>query len=478
MADQSLRPTAAASGVDDPPTNVLLVTVDSLRADAVFGPDRERVAPTMRRLAADGAAFERAFAHGNWTPFSFPSLLGPRPVFADGPRPGVATPTLAATLREAGVRTVGFNAANGFLTPHWGYDRGFDRFDPFMRADTDSAVVRSLSAHPTAHAWVRFLRSSVEGALPGESAARSADADVESAARSFLTGRDPSGEPFFLWVHFMDAHTPYLPAPRHLRAVTGRRAGTLRTLRAHLRAGLGRSVSERTLSDLRALYHASVRQVDARIGRLLAALDSAGIREETAVVLAGDHGEEFQEHGHLAHYPKLYDELVRVPLVVDAPGAPGRRVRSAVGLDAVPPTVCDLLGAPTPAAFEGESLAGAVGGGDAGRRGPVVSVAVRGETVTQQPIPRRLDEGRLLVSARDDAWACIADVAAGTYDLRPLESAAVDGDAGPDPRTERRLRAAVDRRAARLDDAGSAAEGPTADPPAAVADRLTALGYR
>jgi len=103
-------------------------------------------------------------------------------------------------------------------------------------------------------------------------------------------------------------------------------------LHAHTRTGLGWDVGERTLADLRTLYQAAVRQVDASVGRLLDTLSANDIADDTAVVVAGDHGEEFQEHGHLAHYPKLYDELIRVPLVVDVPGAEGRRIDGQVGL--------------------------------------------------------------------------------------------------------------------------------------------------
>jgi len=131
-------------------------------------------------------------------------------------------------------------------------------------------------------------------------------------------------------------------------------------LHAHTRTGLGWDVGERTLADLRTLYQAAVRQVDASVGRLLDTLSANDIADDTAVVVAGDHGEEFQEHGHLAHYPKLYDELIRVPLVVDVPGAEGRRIDGQVGLDDVPPTVTDLLDVDAPGEWAGTSLAPSV----------------------------------------------------------------------------------------------------------------------
>jgi arylsulfatase A-like enzyme len=181
-------------------------------------------------------------------------------------------------------------------------------------------------------------------------------------------------------------------------------------LLAHTRTGLGWDVSDRTLADLRTLYQAAVRQVDASIGRLLETLAATGLDDDTAVVVAGDHGEEFQEHGHLAHYPKLYDELIRVPLVVDVPGAEGGRVEGQVGLDSIPPTVTDLLDVRAPDPWTGETLVPSVVGDESPADEPVVSVTVRGESVTTQPIPRSLADGSLLISARNRDWTYIENV--------------------------------------------------------------------
>ncbi|PSP84363.1 sulfatase [Halobacteriales archaeon QS_1_68_17] len=468
-------------------SNVVLVTVDSLRADAL-----DQAMPVAAGLADDGAVFERAFAHGNWTPFSFPSLLASRPVFADTGEIGVTgSPTLAAVLSKAGVATGGFNAANGFLTAHWGYDEGFDEFESFV-GDPSGRVGRFLAAHPTVAGWAGLAKSPfrrVAATLRGDPTDRPfADAsrltDVEDRATAFLADAE---EPFFLWVHYMDAHTPYVPAPRYLRAVSGSRLGTHRMLVAHARTGLGRRVSDRTLADLRTLYRAAVRQVDAGIGRLLGALDDAGIRDETAVVVTGDHGEEFMEHGHLAHYPKLYDELIHVPLVVDVPGIDGTSVDHHAGLADVPPTVCDLLGVEPADRWTGRSLLPAVHDdrpADEDRHEPILSVTVRGEEVTAQPIPRSLSEGDLLVSARADGWIYIENAATGDRELyhRPSDpdqqcdrsrhpdaeaAAAIDRLRGP-------VREHADLLAEAREDAGYG-PGTAGD---SVRTRLEALGYR
>jgi arylsulfatase A-like enzyme len=488
-------------------SNVVLVTVDSLRADAVSPYDAERHSPVIDGLAGGGTVFDRAFATGNWTPFSFPSILASEPVFARTGDIGVdESVTLAEVLSDAGIATGGFNAANGFLTDHWGYPDGFDEFEPFVTSVGSSVYSRYLAAHPTVEAWIQLATSPIRrlgSKLRGDSDDRpfldaSRMFDVEDAATAFV---DDTDEPFFLWVHYMDTHTPYVPAPRYIREVSDGLVGTHQMLHAHARTSLGLEVGERTLRELRTLYQATVRQVDDSVGRLLDALDAAGVRDDTAVLLAGDHGEEFQEHGHLAHYPKLYDELIRVPLVADVPGLDGGRVDGHVGLDAVPPTVADLLGVDPAPEWHGESLLPALRGeetasdgetagddGDALPDDPVVSVTVRGEDVTQQPIPRSLSDGDLFVSARDADWTYIENVDSGERELyhRPAdptqqENLAVDPGEEAESVIDR-FAPVVDAHAELLRERGAAAAERAEDGDGEVDEdleaRLEALGYK
>jgi len=465
--------------------NVVLVTVDSLRTDAISPYDSEQHTPALQDIADRGTVFEHAFATGNWTPFSFPGILASRPVFADSGRIGVdESRTLASVLSDAGLETGGFNAANGFLTNHWGYDDGFETFEPFV-ADVGSSIYsRYLAAHPTVEAWLQLATSPfrrVASRLRGDSDAQpfhdaSRGLDVERSATGFIEDAD---DPFFLWVHYMDAHTPYVPAPRYVREVSESRLGTHRMIVAHTKTGLGWEVGERTLGDLRTLYQGAVRQVDASIGRLESALAEAGVADETALVVAGDHGEEFQEHGHLAHYPKLYDELAHVPLIVDVPGVEARRVEGAVGLDAIPPTVCDLVGAAPDDSWTGESLLPGVLDGIPPADEPVVSVTVRGEEVTRQPIPRGLDDGDLLVSARTTNWTYIVNTETDEEELYHRPSDPVQqkdrssAQGGAATAALERLRPVAEAHAVSL--TGEAAD---AEMDEDLETRLSALGYR
>ncbi|WP_266080378.1 sulfatase [Haladaptatus caseinilyticus] len=451
----------------------VLFTVDSLRSDAL---------PTdgvVSALGERGTVFEHAFAQGNWTPFSFPSILGAEQVFNDSGDIGVAdAPTLAETLSDAGVSTAGFNGANGFLTEHWGYDRGFDDFESFTSGTGDSLYSKYLTAHPTVQAWLQVAASPIRRLFGKRGGARNVSRmlDVEHRAIDFVEEAEP---PFFLWVHYMDVHTPYVPAPKFVRDETGTKVGSLKMLRAHARAGLGREVSDDSLADLESLYRAASRQVDASVGRVLSALDRRGVRDDACIVLTGDHGEEFMEHGHLAHYPKLYEELVHVPLIVRTPddGPKSKRgnedtVECAVGLDSIPATICDTMGVEHD--FSSGSLLG-----DASDRVPVTSVAVRGTHVTQQPIPRRLKDGELLVSARTADWSYIYHTESGNrelYDRRrdPTEQEN-SWDEHEGSEFAGRLHDAVENR---IDDIETDGRSESVELPSDVTNRLEALGYQ
>lgn len=476
---------AVQTDTDSSIRNVVLITVDSLRADAIDWTSNSLRTPEIGRLAEEGIVFENAFAHGNWTPFSFPGILGSRSVFAESDSIGLpGSSTLAECLQNAGISTGGFNASNGFLTSHWGYDRGFDEFESFIGGDEMSRYQRYMAAHPTVNAWVQLamspFRRLVHRIRNGDSERPFADTSrmlaTEDRAVEFVSGAD---EPFFLWVHYMDTHTPYAPAPRYLRDINSGGVQTHKLIRAHSRTGRGLQVSERTLEDLKTLYYGAVRQTDASIGRLREAVAEAGATDETAVVLAGDHGEEFMEHGNLSHYPKLYDDLVHVPLIVSLPGRKSQRVDDAVGLDGIPPTIAELFGVDTPTAWEGESLLPSVADGFPHGEDPVVSVTVRGSSVTQQPIPRQLNDGDLYVSARTADWTYIENTATGEQELYhrerdPDQQNDVHEAEGVPTDVPEGLAEAVSRHVRRLGGNGDGAGRIDTK----ISTRLEALGYR
>ncbi|WP_299267438.1 sulfatase-like hydrolase/transferase [Halorientalis sp.] len=450
---------------------VILVTVDSLRRDCL------ETMPTLAELARTGTDFERAYAHSNWTPLSFPSILGPDPVFVGSTGHELGTPTLASHLSAHGVETVGLNAANGFLTEHWGYSRGFDRFDSFL--NTTGRVNRWLATHPTANGWVQLLSSALRRPFVSSDDRHTVDTskllDIEDELCAVLR---PTQERQFVWVHLMDTHTPYVPAPRYLTGDS--ETSAFSRLLQQANASLGNLLGTTDISLLRDRYHGAARQVDRSLARIVQTLQDRGLADETCLIVAGDHGEEFLEHGHTAHYPKLYAELLEVPLVVHRPGRDGETVEAPVGLEVVPATVAELFGLDS-APFEGRSVRGALDGRDIDQESPVVSVTVRGESVTTQPIPRSPTEGSLLLSARDERWTYVYHDETGEAELYDRDTDPDEQDPrSPDeaaPSTVGRLHDAVRSRRDRIRTATPQRNEHDATPPESVTDRLEHLGY-
>jgi arylsulfatase A-like enzyme len=321
---------------------VLLVVLDTLRADRLgaYGSTRG-LTPFLDELAAQGVVFENAYATSSWTSPSIASLFTSRHPIQHGVVAfesvlGDGEATLAESLRELGFARGGFSA-NFRIAEALGYGQGFD-------------------------VWRAYLGSS----QPGESPKVPAQL-VQTEALAWLkqVWRADSPRPVFLYVHFMEPHSPYdPPEPVRRRLVpdaTKEQADAANTLLVGLRFG---DLSDQQVALLAELYDAEVATLDAELRALFDALRANGFLEHAIVVVAADHGEEFREHGMLLHGITLFEPGVRVPLLLVGPGfEAGLRVAQPVSLLDVAPTILDLLGAPAPARFEGSSLVPRVRGG-------------------------------------------------------------------------------------------------------------------
>ncbi len=286
--------------------NVILITVDTLRADKIgcYGEPLVRT-PAMDALAAGGIRFEDCISQ---TPLTLPShttiMTGTLPPF-HGVRDngGFIVPAELATLAESfkakGYDTAAFVAAY-VLDSKWGLDQGFDTyFDKF-----------DLS---------RFERISLgEVQRPGN--------EVMDEALGWLDAHKEG--PFFAWIHLYDPHSPYTP-PEPFR---------------------GEYASNPYLGE--------IAFTDSQIARLADYLDRGGLRDDLFLVLAADHGESLGEHRESTHGFFVYQEAVHVPLIVSTPfrGLRGVTSRETVGLVDVMPTICEMAGLPVPAEVQGRSL--------------------------------------------------------------------------------------------------------------------------
>jgi len=312
---RSPEPAPAPAAASRP--NILLVTIDTLRADHVgcYG-HAGAVTPALDGLAARGVRFATAVAHAPLTGPSHACMLTGLTPLGHGFRDngGFALPpsvkTGAEDFRQAGYRTAAF--VSGFpLDRRFGFDRGFDTYDDHLPRGNDRRRTPYVE---------RFADATTDAALRWLQAPSS-------------SGSSPSAAPFFLWVHYYDPHAPYEPP--------GELAGRFRD----------------------APYDGEIAFVDTQLARLLRALDEKGALERTVVLATADHGESLGEHGEGTHGLFVYDSTLRVPWIVAGPGVAAGRVSATVarGIDVLP-TLLDYAGLSVPPTVEGRSLRPAVEG--------------------------------------------------------------------------------------------------------------------
>jgi arylsulfatase A-like enzyme len=313
--------------------NVVLFTIDTLRRDALglYGGAGGHT-PFLDSLAPQSVVFTRAHSVAPYTQASFPGLLTSSYLF-DAPRAQKLSrgrTMISEALREKGVTTAGFHS-NPYLSAFFGWNRGWDTFYDSMEDDVDdySPYIRGGAINAKVDAWLASH------------------------------AKDGGGRPFFLWVHYMDVHEPYVPDRRHIDAVDPSIGlGRDEMLKLFTDVVLPRDVSSpQTVKLLHSLYLAHVREVDEHARELFGILGKHGLLPETSVIVTTDHGDEFGEHGGLSHDGKMYAELVHVPQIIVNPPE-GRGTVSGVlvsGLD-IPPTIMALLGFTPHTGFQGRPL--------------------------------------------------------------------------------------------------------------------------
>lgn len=328
--------------------NVALVTVDSLRADhmGTYGYDRNTT-PNIDDIAERGFVFRKAFSHACATRPSFPSILTSTQGLLYGGFDHLSPEQipLSVPFSEAGYETAGFHS-NPYLSSDFGYARGFDVFndsetDPSLVAKARRYVVDNVDGHLyNALSWLHNKAEEHTGVDVG-----SYYEDATSLTDRALSWVEGAEEPWFLWVHYMDPHHPYVPPEEYQvfgEALSKRRGVKLRQQVLKDPDAL----SEKDWQDLIDLYDAEVRYTDAEVSRLLAELDDA-VRLVTA-----DHGEEFYEHGDFGHKNRFYEEHMHVPMVLGGVERTGES-RDLVGLNDVPTTLLNAVGVDFPDSYRG-----------------------------------------------------------------------------------------------------------------------------
>jgi arylsulfatase A-like enzyme len=341
-------------------TSILLITVDALRADYLSSYGCEIETPNIDKIGKDGVLFSNAFSNGSGTSSGFRSIFSSSydsdhvsylhgGLSFEGLNPSI--PTLAEVLSSAGYNCIGLTAGNPFLSTFFG--RGFNVFDrkkatkEGMIEDSSSPVTSlSLLSHflqeiPVLWRIARYIKHTL-GVVPNPRA----DTIVEQA----LSSLESVKKPFFLWVHFMDVHIPYLPPNLSL-------SSRLRAARLDDKLMFNwSSVTDNELKSMIDLYKRNVEYVDQCLDPLLRKIyEISG--DDICIVFTSDHGDEFLEHGALSHAsPHLYDEQIHVPLIIKHPQLQHQTVTQQISLLDLAPTILGFSGIGINKCWRGKDL--------------------------------------------------------------------------------------------------------------------------
>jgi arylsulfatase A-like enzyme len=449
--------------------NFILLTIDTLRADMLhcYG-NSTPLTPHLDGLAASGIRFEQAITGGSWTQAAFPVMLTSSYAAMYGGclgRLAPERPSPVETLARHGYQTGGFST-NPHLSQRTGFHRGFHNFADLVPAEVDPWLRgikggQRLLRSPIVHSLLRPIAGAMRPARLYASAAEVTD--------GLCRWLEQVRKPFFAWAHFMDLHWPNhlaeaLTHPRDIAqawrdlAIMGERSNF------DARTPITAAQRDRFLG----LYEQSLRYLDSQIGGLMDSLRRLGHDDDTAIIVVSDHGEEFLDHGRWGHWESnLFDEIIKVPLIIRTPHGPGGQVvRRQVRLLDLMPTILDLSGCP-PDGVMGTSL---------------VPVWTQGQSEYdgKEALTEMRRDPRHRIAIRTEAFKYIWD------SQRPDQPELYDLQADPGetrnvsehfPAEVRRFQAAVETHRRRVDETEPATASPELEPDEEVTRRLRDLGY-
>jgi arylsulfatase A-like enzyme len=328
---------------EDPRPNIILISIDTLRADHLgcYGYERP-TSPMIDRFAKQAVKFNSTYSQSSWTLPSHMSIMTsqyPHIHKIETGRHSLADSktTIAEVLSKAGYKTQAF-ISWVYVSKKYGFDHGFDQFVELL---------------PPAHR----VDSSTHWSIKAQS--------VTDNALSWLNKEHT--EPFFLFLHYFDPHIDYEPpAPYDTmfdQSYKGNAKGTFEWLHTYI-SGVHKEpkqIGKRDLQYITALYDGEIRYTDKHIGRLLEGIDNSLGLKNCLVILTSDHGEELNDHGSMeGHQWTLYQEVIHVPLLIRFPSKrhASMAVSSPVELIDIAPTILDYLQIPLPEDFQGKSLMG------------------------------------------------------------------------------------------------------------------------
>jgi len=345
--------------------HVFLITVDALRADHVGCIGGGNLTPNIDKMARTSLLFSRAFSNGPGTNQSFPAIMTSTYfLMHNGFYIIPHYKTLAEVVQENGFKTAGFHS-NPFLSKRFGWDRGFDQFYDFMdEIQSPSAFITSKQEGGVKNELFRFVASRLAGNenFRLRQLIKKIYYKYSGLEMPYLEGKELNKQVFrwinrnledrfFVWMHYMDPHYPYIPPEEYCEEFSTRKEAFEFCTSINWK-----NVSDDEIETLMGLYGGEVRYTDHCIGEFFEFLKGKGLLKNSVIILTADHGEAFMEHNRYGHKPDiLYNEVLHIPLLIH-----GLKYflehDSPVQLLDVSPTILDVLEITKPKTFLGDSL--------------------------------------------------------------------------------------------------------------------------
>ncbi len=309
--------------------NVILISIDALRADHLSTYGYKPAAPDIESFSRRCTVFSQAYSQTSWTLPSHISMLTSeypsfhKVIFNDRRLPPQKR-TLTEILRDHGYNTAAFVSAP-YAKALFGFDQGFNTYDDSIAGDMKLGSHRQITS-----------------------------TQLNDKINSWLDAAGP--EKFFLFLHYWDVHSDYIPPYPYNIMFYPEYQGNLDVNRYWFNSSINSNISENDLAYLISQYDGEIAWVDAHIGDLIRKLYDMNLMNRTNIILTSDHGEEFFEHGGKTHRKTIYEEVLHVPLIMYIPDRKPEIINTPATHVDLPPTVLSLLGKSYPKEFQGLDL--------------------------------------------------------------------------------------------------------------------------
>ena len=367
--------------------NVILITIDSLRADHLgFKGYRKDISPNIDKLAQESVNFTNAFANGPFTPNSFPSILTSTYAFDYQGIRKIERPRvlISEVFQKQGYITAAFHS-NPYLSDFFGYNRGWDFFEdislpyeiPKKKKEQEESnltykVFKNLFKKITLNNFpeIYFRTVYLKYKLKGQKTEPKVRAEFKNQIiKDFIHSIKKEKSPFFAWIHYMDVHAPYISQETRLQKTPFsfleiawdsycRIASEIYFKERSLSKPL-MNFGKKYLKKAIVLYDDEIKYTDEKIGEFLDFLKKENIYQDSLICLTADHGDELLEHSGGSHYQKLYNELLHIPLLIKLSQGKDKmpdKINKKVSLIDLAPTICDLVGIEKAPSFKGKNL--------------------------------------------------------------------------------------------------------------------------